>query len=151
MALIRVILGGCGIAYKDAAGNMRHVLKTPQDGPFECEDKHAASLVKMGRAAYVQQPQQEPEQPEPSANSGESSGDSGKLVGHLEPAELELMTVENLKKLAADIGLDISQCKKKADFVAAIAAVEVEVDAEGIEEDPDDEDALPDLSAADPE
>jgi hypothetical protein len=55
------------------------------------------------------------------------------------------MTVEQLKNLAGDLGIDVTGCKKKAELVEAIAAVEVEA---GGEVDPDD---LPDLDAADPE
>ena len=37
------------------------------------------------------------------------------------------MKMDNLKKLAADMGIDITGIKKKDDLVAAIAAVEVTV------------------------
>lgn len=133
MAVIRVILGGCGIQYKDANGNTRHVLKTPEDKPFECDDKHAENLVRMGFAKYVTpQPVQQPD----------------KIIGHLDGVQLESMTKEQLKNFAAELGVDVSDCKNKADYVAAIEAAEVEIDPESIEEDPDE---LPDLSAADPE
>lgn len=45
-------------------------------------------------------------------------------------AHLEEMTVSNLKKLAADMGIDATGLKNKADYVAAIAAHEVVPDAE---------------------
>lgn len=50
---------------------------------------------------------------------------SVEVPGHLDPAQLESMTVPNLKKLAADMGVDIKECKDKAAIVAAIAAQEV--------------------------
>ena len=144
MATIEIILGGCGITYTDANGNKRHVLKTPEHGPFECDDTQAAYFVGKGVAKYARQ-----SQPEEQAECGaEPSGDSGKLTGHLEPADLELMTVEQLKNLAADMGVDVSGCKKKADYVAALAAVEVEVEDEAILDNSDD---LPEMSAVDPE
>lgn len=147
MAVIKVILGGCGVKYKDARGNTRFVLKTPADKPFECDDALAESFVSMGVAEYVVEQAEDPQRNE--QDGLEPSGDSGKLVSHLDPAELELMTVENLKKLAADMDIDVSACKKKADYVAAIAAVEVEIEEEAILDDSDDE--LPELNAADPE
>lgn len=161
MAVIKVILGGCGVNIKDAHGKMRHVLKTPESAPFEVDDEQAARLVGLDVAEYVNEPSQEPAeggdaeggQMEPEGNEGGEEGaqeakepkepeePEEKLVGHMDPAELELMTVENLKKLAADMGLDASKCRKKADYVALISAVEVEIE----------DDELPELNAADPE
>lgn len=45
---------------------------------------------------------------------------------HLNKAQLDEMKFDDLKKLAADMGIDITGIKKKADLVDAIAAVEVE-------------------------
>ena len=135
MAIIRVILGGCGIKYTDPNGNARHVLKTPEDGPFECDDKHAESLVRMGMAEYVGGQVEPAEGPE-------------NQTGHLEPAELELMTIAQLKKLAGEMDLDVSDCRVKADYVAAIAAVEVEFEEVEVVEESDE---LPELDVADPE
>lgn len=45
---------------------------------------------------------------------------------HLDKAQLDEMKFDDLKKLAADMGIDITGIKKKADLVYAIAAVEVE-------------------------
>lgn len=47
------------------------------------------------------------------------------VTGYLDTAQLEEMKVGELKSLAAQMGLDTSELKKKADLVAAIAAVEV--------------------------
>lgn len=147
MAVIRVTLGGIGVKYMDAHGHTRYVLKTREDKPFECDDKLAESYVRQGVAEYVVQPQIENAQQD-DADDLNSAGDSRKMTGHLDPAELELWKVENLKKLAADMGIDVSACKKKADYVAAITAVEVEFEEAAVL---DDDDELPDLSAADPE
>lgn len=65
------------------------------------------------------------------------------MAGHLDAAQLETMTNEQLKNLAGDLGIDVTGCKKKADYVAAIVAVEVEA--------PVEDDELPELDAADPE
>lgn len=152
MAKIRVIQGGCGISYKDEHGTARHTLKTPEHGAFECDDAQAARLVRLGVAAYVteQQATTEPSE-DPAANSkepGQTPGsESEKLTGHLDAAELESREYNELKKLAADMGVT-PKGKKKADLIDAIVAVEVEL---GDEVDPDNEDDLPDLNAADPE
>lgn len=45
---------------------------------------------------------------------------------HLNKAQLDEMKFDDLKKLAADMGIDITGIKKKADLVDAIAAVYVE-------------------------
>lgn len=54
-------------------------------------------------------------------------------MGHIDKAQLEEMTVPNLKKLAADMGIDATGLKNKADYVAAIAAQEITLDAENDE------------------
>ena len=155
MANIKVTLGGCGIVYTDAHGNARHALKTPESGPFECDDAQAARLVELGVADYVNElgwrqvadpaPQTDGQQEEHADGSQETE----KATGHLDAAQLETMTNDQLKALAADMGVDLTGCKKKDDYIAAIVAVEVELDDEV---DPDeDDDELPALSAADPE
>lgn len=152
MAKIRVIQGGCGISYKDEHGTARHTLKTPEHGAFECDDAQAARLVRLGVAAYVteQQATTEPSE-DPAADSKEPGQTPGsepeKLTGHLDAAELESWEYNELKKLAADMGVT-PKGKKKADLIDAIVAVEVEL---GDVVDPDNEDDLPDLNAADPE
>ena len=147
MAYIKVVTGGCGIKYTDEHGNARHVLKTAESGPFECDDEHADRLVKLGVAVYVLNKAEEPVAPEeetavpaeePEEAAPETSGE------HLDPAQLEEMSYNDLKKLAADMGVK-PEGKTKADYIASIAAAEVEPG----EEDPEDE--LPELTAADPE
>lgn len=147
MAYIRVITGGCGIKYTDEHGNARHVLKTAENGPFECDDEHAERLVKLGVAVYVLNKEEEPVAPEEETAAPveqqeeiipETSGE------HLDPAQLEEMNYNDLKKLAADMGVK-PEGKTKADYIAAIAAAEVEPGEE------DSEDELPELTAVDPE
>lgn len=148
MAKIKIIKGGCGIVYKDAHGTARHALRTPEHGPFECDDAQAARLVRLGVAEYVTT-QQAAKEPENSSKEPEQTPGSEpeKTTGHLDRVQLESMDYNELKKLAAEIGAAPTG-KKKADLIDAIAAVEVEP---GDEVDPDDEDELPDLDAADPE
>lgn len=69
----------------------------------------------------------------------ETAEETSAQTAHLDPAQLEEMKVDDLKQLAADMGVDTTGFKKKADYVAAIAAVEVipgpETDEEGNELD----------------
>ena len=53
------------------------------------------------------------------------SGETVTGTTHLDTAQLEEMKVDDLKKLAAEMGIDTTGFKKKADYVEAIAAVEV--------------------------
>ena len=63
---------------------------------------------------------------------------------------LNAQNLQQLQNLAGDLGVDVTGCKKKADYVDAIAAAEV--NAGGMVDDEDtDGDDLPDLNAADPE
>ena len=135
MKKIRVTRGGCGICYTDANGVKRHALKTPENGAFECGDEQADRLVRLGVAAYVgsaekpaQQADAEPEQT---------------VKGHLSAEDLEGWDYNELKKLAADMGVEVKG-KKKADYIAAITAEEVEASAE-------DDELPPDLDVVDPE
>lgn len=144
MKKIRVTRGGCGIAYTDAHGVKRHALKMPEDGPFECDDAQADRLVRLGVAAYVTAKTPEAQQ-EPEENEDQEPAET---TGHLDAAELESWEYNQLKKLAADMGVT-PKGKKKADLIAAITAVEV---TPGSEAEPDDEDDNPpELGAADPE
>lgn len=141
MKKIKVTRGGCGICYTDANGVKRHALKTPESGTFECSDEQADRLVRLGVAIYAgtagktaQQADAEPEQ----SNEPEQT-----VKGHLSAEDLEGWDYNELKKLAADMGVEVKG-KKKADYIAAITAEEVEASAE-------DEELPPDLDVVDPE
>lgn len=134
MRKIRVTVGTVG--YYDA--KHAHKRMTAADGPFECEDTQAEHFVSAGVAEYVGGVIEADE-----ANEQE-------VTGHLAKSQLEEMTIQQLQNLAGDLGVDVTGCKKKADYVDAIAAAEV--NAGGMVDDEDtDGDDLPDLNAADPE
>lgn len=131
MRKIRVTVGTVG--YYDA--KHAHKRMTAADGPFECEDTQAEHFVSAGVAEYV---------------GGVIEADEQEVTGHLAKSQLEEMTIQQLQNLAGDLGVDVTGCKKKADYVDAIAAAEV--NAGGMVDDEDtDGDDLPDLNAADPE
>lgn len=148
MKKIRVTLGGCGIAYTDEHGVARHALKTAESGPFECDDEQADRLVRLGVAAYVNAPAQTaPAAPanDPKEPGQQSEGQNATMVtGHLDAEQLATMTIKQLEELAGELGVDVSGCKKKADYIDAIVAVEVEAPVE-------DDELPPDLGVADPE
>ena len=134
MRKIRVTVGTVG--YYDA----KHARKrmTAADGPLECEATQAEHFVSAGVAEYV------------GGAIEVDEADEQEVTGHLAKSQLEEMTIQQLQNLAGDLGVDVTGCKKKADYVDAIAAAEV--NAGGMVDDEDtDGDDLPDLNAADPE
>ena len=134
MRKIRVTVGTVG--YYDA--KHAHKRMTAADGPFECEDTQAEHFVSAGVAEYV------------GGVIEADEADEQEVTGHLAKSQLEEMTIQQLQNLAGDLGVDVTGCKKKADYVDAIAAAEV--NAGGVVDDEDtDGDDLPDLNAADPE
>ena len=134
MRKIRVTVGTVG--YYDA--KHAHKRMTAADGPFECEDTQAERFVSAGVAEYV------------GVAIEADEVDEQEVTGHLAKSQLEEMTIQQLQNLAGDLGVDVTGCKKKADYVDAIAAAEVT--AGGVVDDEDaDGDELPDLNAADPE
>lgn len=134
MRKIRVTVGTVG--FYDA--KHAHKRKTAADGPFECEDTQAEHFVSAGVAEYI------------GGVIKADEADDQEVTGHLAKNQIEEMTIQQLQNLAGDLGVDVTGCKKKADYVDAIAAAEVNaggmVDDEGT-----DGDDLPDLNAADPE
>ena len=149
MVKIRVTCGGCGIEYTDEHGNARHALKTADDGPFLCDAKQAERLVGLGVAAYVTT--KEPDKAGSNDGDQEPGATTGQ-TGHLSAEDLEKMDFNDLRKLAADMGLK-PEGKKKADYIAAIVAVEVTAGDDDTEDGDEGtgDDELPDPGVADPE
>lgn len=138
MKKIRVNRGGCGICYTDSNGVKRHALKTPENGDFECSDEQADRLIRLGVAVYVEDVKQQDDTDTKQDGETEST-----MKTHLDAEELESWGYNELKKLAAEMGVE-PEGKKKADYIAAIVAEEVEVSV-------DDDELPPDLNVADPE
>ena len=137
MKKIRITRGGCGICYTDSNGVNRHALKTPENGDFECSDEQADRLVRPGVAVYVEDVKQQDDTDTKQDGETEST-----MKAHLDAEELESWDYNELKKLAAEMGVEPAG-KKKADYIAAIVAEEVEVSV-------DDDELPPDLNVADP-
>lgn len=134
MRKIRVTVGTVG--YYDA--KHAHKRMTAADGPFECEDTQAEHFVSAGVAEYV------------GGAIEVDEADEQEVTGHLAKSQLEEMTIQQLQNLAGDLGIDVTGCKKKADYVDAIAAAEVNAGGM-VNDEATDGDDLPDLNAADPE
>jgi len=150
MRKIRVTRGGCGVMVTDANGTVRHTLKTPKDEPFECDDALAARFVGLKVAAYVET-ETAADHPECCGQTGEQEAEEDEATqeteepsAHFDAEELETWDYNDLKKLAAEMGVT-PEGKKKADYIAAIVAADLEI---GDEEEDED---LPDLGVADPE
>ena len=134
MRKIRVTVGTVG--YYDA--KHAHKRMTAADGPFECEDTQAEHFVSAGVAEYV------------GGAIEVDEADEQEVTCHLAKSQLEEMTIQQLQNLAGDLGIDVTGCKKKADYVDAIAAAEVNAGGM-VDDEATDGDDLPDLNAADPE
>jgi hypothetical protein len=134
MRKIRVTVGTVG--YYDA--KHAHKRMTAADGPFECEDTQAEHFVSAGVAEYV------------GGAIEADEADEQEVTGHLAKSQLEEMTIQQLQNLAGDLGIDVTGCKKKADYVDTIAAAEVNAGGM-VDDEATDGDDLPDLNAADPE
>ena len=139
MRTIKVKIGTCGIKYTDAKGNIKYDSKTAADGAFDIDDVQAERLVSLGVAEYATTTEKTAKTAEPAKETDEDE----KLVGNLDADTLGAMDFNELKKLAADMGVT-PKGKKKVDYIEAIIAAEVEPGEE-------DEDELPDLDAVDPE
>lgn len=131
MAVIRVTRGGLGITLKDAEGRKRHVFKDTKSDPFECDDRAAERFVRLGVATYVgdageyaAKEQQAPEEQEPKESAGYTRED------------LEGMKNADLKELAESLGIDVTDCVKKAEYVEAILSGREEEQPELDAEDP---------------
>ena len=114
----------------------------------EVDDAEAERLIALGVAAPVVAT---PQEPQAETGTGENTPapetPQEPLSGSLDPEQLSTMTNADLKKLAEDLGLDTAKLRVKADFVAAISAVEFPV-----EDDPDeDEDGADDDADGDDE
>ena len=118
-----------------------------------CEVDEARRLVALGVAAIVHEAAEAPVASGSTVESGdtpcadmpsEENGAESGAEAHLDAAQLQEMTVAQLKELAAELGIETAKLRKKDDLIAAIVAVPVEPGEEISEDD------LPDLSAAAP-
>ena len=142
----------CGVCRVDGT------LKRAADGPFSLPQEQEVYLVNAGVAEFVPQWRPErvatPAEGEDGGGSGETppEGDpasTGQETAELQEGEAEApdtldivnghFTIESLmelsradmEKLAADLGVDVKQCRNKSDIAALLVTVEVHVDGDG--------------------
>lgn len=135
MATVKIISGVYG--YVPEGSN--YVIPVGSGDPaISVDDEEAKRLVDIGVAAYVDAAAVATALPGDSSDEaisnshedeGGENGDStpGEIDGSFDPEALKAMKMDDLKKLAVDMGLDISGIRKKDDLIQAIAAVEVTV------------------------
>lgn len=145
--MIQIIAGTFGYY------NGRKVVPiTNADGPQKFDPELEARLVKKGVAKYVDEqpvapaPASEPErEPEGAPEAGEAPA---------APEYDEDMKLDKLKEVAAAYGVDASAMRKKADVIAAIekakAGGKADDETGDNEEAPEDDEAPPQIGAADP-
>jgi len=128
MAIVKIINGTYG--YRPEGSN--YVIPVAAgDPPISVDDEEAKRLIGLGVAASVES------EAVPMCDSGScaidlgegDNGDSnpGDIVGTLDPEDLKNWKMDDLKKLAADMGIDTTGIKKKDALIQAIASVEVTV------------------------
>lgn len=136
MAKVRIIRGAYGYKPK---GAFAPKAITFADGPIEVSDEEAARLVSLGVAEAVATPAVPADEHNECSNMSDdespSTGDCGDaptFTAHLDPEQLSELTVDELKQMAKDMGVTIPARAKKDDIIAAIVAVDVEVDEDAV-------------------
>jgi hypothetical protein len=145
--MIQIIAGTFGYY------NGRKVVPiTNADGPQKFDPELEARLVKKGVAKYVDE---KPVAPAPAAESVREPAATSETDGTPAAPEYdEDMKLDELKEVAAAYGVDASAMRKKADVIAAIdkakAGGEIVDETGDNEEPPEDDEAPPEIGAADP-
>lgn len=150
MKNIRIIEG----TYGHRPGDGNKVVPVDRGQCCEVPDEEAARLVSLKVAEYAEEPVATPPGDGDDSGTGTNTPDGEQppkapitlpveaealeiVDGHFAEEGLSEMTNGNLKKLAIDLGLDPSKCKKKDDFVALLLTVEI--DGEEVETEDDGE------------
>ena len=103
--IVEILCGGYGCPTKTGVHTVAHGERC------EVSDAEAARLIGLGVAKC--------------AFSAPTAPENGSETAHLDPDQLHDMTVANLKKLAADMGIDTKQLKTKDALIQAICAEDV--------------------------
>lgn len=142
MAIVRIVSGTYG---HRPDGSNYVVPVTPRDLPISVSDEEAKRLVDLGVAVYVDKGAvatppagvsndaliSNP----PSEEDGENGdSDPAEVTGNLDPEALKDWKMDELRKLADDMGIDTAGIKKKDALIEAIAACEVSAPALNVED-----------------
>ena len=138
--LVRIIIDGNYGHYVNGVV----IPKNKNSKPFELEDYKALRLISEGVAEAVNGepvPDNDGELPDPFCNNGEPVPDNEGVTGHLDADQLADLSINDLRKIAKDLGVSASGSKKE--LIERICDVEVAA--------PADDEEPPVLEAADPE
>lgn len=138
--LVRIIIDGNYGHYVNGVV----IPKNKNSKPFELEDSKALRLISEGVAEAVNGepvPDNDGELPDPFCNNGEPVPDNEGVTGNLDADQLDDLSINDLRKIAKDLGVSASGSKKK--LIERICDVEVSA--------PADDEEPPVLEAADPE
>ena len=125
--IVEILCGGYGCPTKTGV----HTVSRGER--CEVSDAEAARLIGLGVAKFAVSAPPAPEPAPAEAPAAAESNDTpaaeasqnGSETAHLDPDQLHDMTVVNLKKLAADMGIDTKQLKTKDALIQAICAEDV--------------------------
>lgn len=125
--IVEILCGGYGCPTKTGV----HTVSRGER--CEVSDAEAARLIGLGVAKYAfsvptapeTAPAEAPAVAEGNDTPAAETSQNGSEVAHLDPDQLHDMTVANLKKLAADMGIDTKQLKTKDALIQAICAEDV--------------------------
>ena len=122
-------------------------LKTSKDKPFALPPEEEQRFIDRNVAArvYQEEPLEQVATP-PAAPQGEGVGvnssedkpdaEGEETAANLDADQLKKMKLDDLKKLAEDMGIDTTGLRTKDDYAKAIAAVEVVLEPDLTVEDP---------------
>lgn len=127
--MIKITGGVFGM--RDKKGSITY--KTERDEPFSLSTEEEKRLVGRGVAEYVScSSKAEPEKAEPEHEKIPSE----------DPVLSEKMKLDELKDIALDYGLDCSSMRSKVEVIEAIKEAQ---------DNPDEEEDVPEISAAEPQ
>lgn len=138
MKTVKIIYGTYGY---HSNGRVKPIR--PGSEPIEVQDDEADRLVSLGVAEYVNDISNNE-----NLNDDKEAQDEELISTHLDKAQLETMKLEDLKRLASDMGIDVKSLKK-AEIIDLIVQVEVQVNAKDITDEPPE--GFPNLDAEAPE
>ena len=125
--IVEILCGGYGCPTKTGV----HTVSRGER--CEVSDAEAARLIGLGVAKFAFSAPTAPETAPAEAPAAAESNDTpaaeasqnGSETAHLDPDQLQSMTVAELKKLAADMGIETKQLKTKDALIQAICAEDV--------------------------
>lgn len=129
MKKVKILCGGYGYT----PPGTRRVKTVYAGGTVTVSDEEAMRLVALDAAEVIEDypaaPVATPSNGEDGSGAGDNipGGDGGSNKPEkatLDPAQLDKLTVKQLTELAEKMGVDVSKCKLKADYIAAITSAE---------------------------